>query len=216
MDSIGLDLQTLINAGLLQVHAMCPMASGLGMHLASMDKLIDEYEPEVVIIVLIFNLINTSDALDARSILTQLIDYLKTKRITTVCTRLLGHDNLESQSTQRVPSLVDTWINLRFFGGDNERKLGISIVKSRGMSLQVRLRMPERRQKWWSTPGRPRGKRELERKLKPLNAQRALLSSEFVVEEDERKKLTSEEELRSEAQSPKMEKMARVMKADSY
>jgi hypothetical protein len=73
------------------------MASGLGMHLASMDKLIDEYEPEVVIIDLISNLINTSDALDARSILTQLIDYLKTKRITTVCIRLLGHDNLESQ-----------------------------------------------------------------------------------------------------------------------
>ncbi len=57
---------------------------------------------------------------------------------------------------------------------------------------------------------------ELERKLKSLNAQMALISSEFEVEEDERKKLTSEEELRSEAQSPKMEKMARVMKADSH
>jgi circadian clock protein KaiC len=132
MDSIGLDLQTLINAGLLQVHATCPMASGLGMHLASMDKLIDEYEPEVVIIDLISNLINTSDALDARSILTQLIDYLKTKIITTVCTSLLGHDSLESRGTQRVSSLVDTWINLRFFGGDNERKLGRSMVKPRG------------------------------------------------------------------------------------
>jgi circadian clock protein KaiC len=119
-------------------------------------------------------------------------------------------------STQRVSSLVDTWINLRFFMGDNERKLGRSIVKSRDMSLQVRLRMLERRQRWWSTPGRPRRKRELERKLKSLNAQMALLSSEFEVEEDERKKLTSEEELRSEAQSPKMEKMARVMKADSH
>ncbi len=159
MDSIGLDLQTLINAGLLQVHAMCPVASGLGMHLASTDRLIDEYEPEVIIIDLISNLINTSDALDARSILTQLIDYLKTKIITTVCTSLLGHDSLESRGTQRVSSLVDTWINLRFFMGDNERKLGRSIVKSRGMSLQVRLRMLERRQRWWSTPGRPSGKK---------------------------------------------------------
>ena len=32
---------------------------------------------------------------------------------------------------------------------------------------------------------------ELERKLKSLNAQMALISSEFEVEEDERKKLTS-------------------------
>jgi hypothetical protein len=44
----------------------------------------------------------------------------------------------------------------------------------------------------------------------------ALLSPEFEVEEDERKKLTSEEELRSEAKSPKMEKMARARKADSH
>ncbi len=44
----------------------------------------------------------------------------------------------------------------------------------------------------------------------------ALLRSEFEVEEDELKKFTSEEELRSEAQSLKIEKMARARKADSH
>ena len=129
-----MDLQILINAGLLQVHAMRPMASGPGMHLASMHKLVDEYEPEVVVIDPISNLTNTGDVLDVRSILTQLIDYLKTKRATTVCTSHLGHDNLESQNAQGVSSLMDTWINLRFFESDNERNRGISIVKSRDMS----------------------------------------------------------------------------------
>jgi circadian clock protein KaiC len=41
---------------------------------------------------------------------------------------------LESQNAQGVSSLMNTWINLRFFGSDNERNLGISIVKSKGMS----------------------------------------------------------------------------------
>ena len=44
----------------------------------------------------------------------------------------------------------------------------------------------------------------------------ALLRSKFDVEEDELKKLTSEEELRSEAQSLEMEKMDRVRKADNH
>jgi circadian clock protein KaiC len=60
-----------------------------------------------------------------------------------------------------------------------------------------------------------RRKRELESKLKSLDAQITSLSSQFEAEKEELNKLTSEDALRSEALTKERSEMARIRKADA-
>ena len=76
MSSIGIDFGAWISAGLLQIHSSRPMAHGLEMHLMEMRKVIDDFEPKVVIIDPITNLTNVGTESDVKFMLTKLIDYL--------------------------------------------------------------------------------------------------------------------------------------------
>ena len=50
MRSIGIDLQRWIDAGLLQVRAVRPTAFGFEEHLAMLHRLLDEHEPQLVVL----------------------------------------------------------------------------------------------------------------------------------------------------------------------
>jgi len=139
MRSIGIDLEPWINEGLLQIRSMRPMAFGLEMHLVDMLRHIDKFQPRVVIFDPISNLINVGVMDDVKSMLTRLIDYMKTKEITTICTSLVDIED-EGQTGQGVSSLMDTWIRLRMFETDGERNRGISVIKSRGMKHSNQIR----------------------------------------------------------------------------
>lgn len=139
MSSIGIDFGSWINAGLLQIHALRPMAHGLEMHLMEMQKVIDDFEPNVVIIDPITNLTNVGTESDVKFMLTRLIDYLKTGGVTTLCTSLMDSEE-EGQTSQGISSLMDTWIRLRMFENGSERNRGISVVKSRGMAHSNQIR----------------------------------------------------------------------------
>ncbi len=89
MRSIGIDLEPWINEGLLQIRSLRPMAFGLEMHLVDMLRHIDKFQPKVVVFDPISNLINVGVIDDVKSMLTRLIDYMKTKEITTICTSLV-------------------------------------------------------------------------------------------------------------------------------
>ena len=56
MRSIGINLEKYMNSGLLRFEAWRPTQSGLEMHLLRIHKLIEEFEPEVVIIDPVSNL----------------------------------------------------------------------------------------------------------------------------------------------------------------
>jgi circadian clock protein KaiC len=140
MRSIGIDLQPHIDSGLMQISASRPMAYGLEMHLISMRRLIDRFEPTIVIIDPISNLTNVGTEADVKFTLTKLVDYLKLKNITALCTSLVEHENIEGINAQGISSLMDTWVNLRFFENNNERNRGISVIKSRGMEHSNQIR----------------------------------------------------------------------------
>ncbi len=53
-----------------------------------MQKLIDEFKPDSVIVDPITNLINAGEQNEVKSMLTRLIDYLKAKQITAMFTNL--------------------------------------------------------------------------------------------------------------------------------
>lgn len=247
MRSIGIDFQPYIDTGLMQISASRPMAYGLEMHLITMRRLIDRFEPAIVIIDPISNLTNVGTQADVMFTLTKLIDYLKLKNITAVCTSLLEHESIEDINAQGISSLMDTWISLRFFENDNERNRGVSVIKSRGMphSNQIReylltehgveikdvylgpsggLLMGSSRagqeakelaEAVTQSKNEVRRKRELESKLKSLDAQITALSSEFEVQKEELDKLTSEDALRSKALAKDRSEMARIRKADT-
>ncbi len=132
MSSIGINLTQWMDAGLLHIFSGRPMAHGLEMHLLDMRRLIDEVQPNVVVIDPTSNLVSVGTSNDVRFMLTRLIDYLKIMGITSFCTSLI-EDETTGHTAESVSSLMDTWIWLRMFDNGNERNRGITIVKSRGM-----------------------------------------------------------------------------------
>ncbi len=139
MRSIGIDLEPWINDGLLQIRSLRPMAFGLEMHLLDVLRHFDKFLPKVAVFDPISNLINAGTTSDVRSMLTRLIDYMKTKGTTMICTSLVDIDEV-GQAGQGVSSLMDTWLKLRMFETDSERNRGISVIKSRGMKHSNQIR----------------------------------------------------------------------------
>ncbi|HTZ38568.1 MAG TPA: circadian clock protein KaiC, partial [Syntrophales bacterium] len=139
MLSIGLDLAKWTKKGLLKVHSSRPEAQGLERHLVEMHKLIRQFKPQAVVVDPITNLVKAGGRLELRSMLTRLIDHMKTEKITSLSTSL-ATDAGDTEAAAGVSSLMDTWIALQDIESNGERNRGIMIMKSRGMghSNQVR------------------------------------------------------------------------------
>jgi circadian clock protein KaiC len=145
--SIGLNLSPWVKRGLLQFHPARPVNRGLELHLALMHKLIAEVEPQVVVVDPITNLTSIGSSGEIKSMLTRLVDYLKTRQITALFTSLAERTDQPEQSEAGVSSLMDTWILLKSIEDNGERNRYLSVLKSRGMahSNQVReFRLTER------------------------------------------------------------------------
>ena len=140
MRSIGLDLQPWVQKGLLKFQASRSNQFGLEMHLASIHKLVQTYDPQAVVIDPISNLSQAGNRAEATAMLTRLIDYLKLKRITAVMTCLTDAKNGLERTDADVSSLVDTWLLLRDIELSGERNRAMYILKSRGMAHSNQIR----------------------------------------------------------------------------
>ena len=89
MQSIGLDLQPWVDNGLLLFHATRPTLFGLEMHLVSMNKLVRDFKPSVVIMDPISNMVSVGSAAEVKSALMRFIDSLKMEGITALFTCLI-------------------------------------------------------------------------------------------------------------------------------
>ncbi|MEO7732467.1 MAG: circadian clock protein KaiC [Kofleriaceae bacterium] len=139
MQSIGVDLALWQRKKLLAIHAARPTVFGLEMHLVTMHKAVEQFQPRAVIVDPISSLISSGNPHDVKSMLVRLFDYLKGKQITCLVTSLTGSDGLE-ETEVGISSLIDTWIQVRDLEIAAERTRGLYLVKSRGMghSNQVR------------------------------------------------------------------------------
>ena len=137
--SIGLELAAWERKKLLRMQAARPTLFGLEMHLVTMHKLVEEFEPRAVVIDPISSLISAGNSQDVKSMLVRLFDYLKLRQITCVVTSLTGPRAVEESGTD-ISSLIDTWLQVRDLESAGERTRGLYMVKSRGMghSNQVR------------------------------------------------------------------------------
>jgi circadian clock protein KaiC len=140
MRSIGLDLEPWIRKGLLQMHASRPTLYGLESHLVTMHKLTDEFKPSVVIMDPVTNLSSGGTVNEAKSLLTRLIDYFKTNRITTFFTSLTIGEHAEESTDIGISSLMDTWLLVRDLESNGERNRVLYVLKSRGMAHSNQVR----------------------------------------------------------------------------
>jgi circadian clock protein KaiC len=125
---------------LLQIHSSRPTLLGLEMHLVRIHKLIEEFQPATVVLDPISNFMAAGNKLDAAAMLLRLIDYLKSRQVTSMFTHLTSGGETADATDIGVSSLTDTWILMRHTETGGERKRGLHVLKSRGMqhSNQVR------------------------------------------------------------------------------
>jgi circadian clock protein KaiC len=134
MGSIGIDLTRWVKKGLLKFHAARPSLYGLEMHLLTFHNLIEEFNPQILIVDPISNLSAAGTVTEVKSILTRLVDYLKMTNITAFFTDLTHYTGNLEHTSEEISSLIDTWLLLRDIELNGERNRGLYILKSRGMA----------------------------------------------------------------------------------
>jgi circadian clock protein KaiC len=140
MKSIGLDFEPFLKKGVLQIHASRPTVHGLEMHLVKMHKLVDEFEPAVVIVDPISNFVTNGGEAEASAMVLRLLDFLKFRQVTAMFTHLTAGGNAWERTDVGVSSLIDTWLLLRDIELGGERNRGIYVLKSRGMKHSNQIR----------------------------------------------------------------------------
>jgi circadian clock protein KaiC len=135
MSSIGFYFEPLMKKGLLKIVSIRPSFFGLEMHLLDLYKIIADFKPRAIVIDPLTSLLGQGNQLEIRSMLTRLIDTLKSKGITGFFTSLVSSTKENDNSGEiGVSSLIDTWIVVRELEDNNgkRRVRGLYIVKSRG------------------------------------------------------------------------------------
>jgi len=140
MRSIGINLEPWVKKGLLRFHATRPTHYGLETHLATSVKLINTFEPNVVILDPINAFMMGENHTEVKTMLLRLVDFLKMKQITAFFTSLTSADGAIENTDVYVSSLIDTWLLLRDIEIGGERNRGLYVLKSRGMAHSNQIR----------------------------------------------------------------------------
>lgn len=140
MRSIGLQLEPLVERGLLRFHSARPTLCGLEMHLATMFQEIALFQPAVVIVDPITSLLVAGIDYETKGMVTRLIDFLKGRQITSLFTSLTQGNHALQQSEIAMSSLMDSWLLLRDFEGSGERNRLLYVLKARGMAHSNQVR----------------------------------------------------------------------------
>lgn len=140
MRSIGIDLEQWVDKGLLEFRNTRPALYGLEMHLVTMHKAIEGFSPDIVVVDTISTLVGAASEMEIKSMLSRLIDFMKTRGITALCTDLTAVVGSLDRTDMGVLALMDSWLLLQIIEGSGERNRALYILKSRGMehSNQVR------------------------------------------------------------------------------
>ncbi|MCW2850245.1 MAG: kaiC [Marmoricola sp.] len=139
MASIGMDLRRWVDSGLLLLEAVRPTAFGFEEHLAMLHRLLDEHEPQLVVLDAVASLTSAGARADTTSAISRDLDLLKGRGITTVMTTLTHGESQESSEVD-VSSLVDTWLLLRNQESNGERNRLLFVIKSRGSAHSNQVR----------------------------------------------------------------------------
>lgn len=140
MRSIGIELETWVQQGLLQFHATRPTIFGLERHLTTMRRAVNAFKPQVVIVDPLNSFVIGDNLTEVQGMLTRLVDFLKMSQITGLYTSLTSSNSVFGQADISISSLIDTWLQVGAIESGGERNRGLSILKSRGMAHSNQIR----------------------------------------------------------------------------
>lgn len=138
--SIGLDLEQWTKPRLLEFHATRPTLRGLESHLAEIHKVILAVEPQVVVLDPVSNFSSVANPQDIKAMLVRLVDFLKSRKITSMMTSLTHGGAPLEETAEGISSLMDTWILIRDQESNGERNRALHVLKSRGMAHSNQVR----------------------------------------------------------------------------
>ncbi len=137
MRSVGMDLAAWVDRGTLHFRCVRPSLYGLEAHLATMQRLVRDLEPSLVVIDPLPDLIGDTPA-EVAAMLTRQVGFLKGKGITAVFTSL-NAERVEKGTDQQIGSLIDTWLRLETRETAGEHVRTVCVRKSRGMPHSNRI-----------------------------------------------------------------------------
>ncbi|MEP6658869.1 MAG: circadian clock protein KaiC [Acidimicrobiales bacterium] len=139
MTSVGMDLKKWVDAGLLEFQCFRPSRLSLEAHLFAVQKFVTEFEPAVVVMDPISDLVRVGTGVDVSDLLTQQVDFLKGKGVTALFTSIFSALQ-PTEAELKMTSLVDTWLRLETMEGNGERNRVLYVLKSRGMAHSNQIR----------------------------------------------------------------------------
>jgi circadian clock protein KaiC len=140
MRSVGLDLRTFHDEGLLRIIAWRPTSRDLESHLLSMAHIIAEVKPAAVVIDPISNLTLIGSHYQIKAMWTRVISECESIGATTLFTNLCSGSGAVEDTDVAVSSLMDTWLVLRDVETANESRIVLQVRKSRGMAHSRRIK----------------------------------------------------------------------------
>jgi len=139
MRSIGIDLEPWVKKGMLHFHAVRVSEQGLEKHLLTILATAEKFNPNIVIIDALSDFVSLGPFNEVRQMALRIVDFFKTKQVTTMFTSMSPGQNLEETGVG-LSSAFDTWIHLNNIQGNQERNRTLVIVKSRGMAHSNQVR----------------------------------------------------------------------------
>ncbi len=140
MRSIGLNLEQWSKKNLLQFHSSRATFYGLEMHLAIIHRIVENFQPKIVVVDPVGSLIQAGNMRDAHTMLIRLIDFLKQRGVTAFLTNLSSGGEALEKTNVEISSIVDTWLFTRDIELNGERNRALYVLKSRGMAHSNQLR----------------------------------------------------------------------------
>lgn len=140
MRSIGLDLKKWADEGLLEFYSSRATFLGLEMHLVTLYDLVRRFDPQVIVVDPMTSLMSIGSSHEVQGMLTRLIDFLKTRGVTSLFTSLVQGGASMDRTEESVSSLMDSWLLVRNVEYNGERNRTLYVLKSRGMAHSNQVR----------------------------------------------------------------------------
>lgn len=141
MSSVGIDLASHIESGLLHIYGAVTESKSAEEHLISLRTLIRQHQPQCMAVDPLSAMLKAGGALSALGIAQRLMHQTKVAGISLLCTSLLDSADSSAESSPiQVSTIADTWIHVSYMVQAGERNRALTIIKSRGTqhSNQVR------------------------------------------------------------------------------
>lgn len=139
--SVGIDLERHLQSGTLEMMGLRATAISAESHVHRIYQRVAAFGPALLVIDPVSALIKGGWKMVVDVVVQGILDFAKTRGVTTLITSLADGDAPEKEVTDtHVSTMADTWIHLSYVPHGGERNRALTIVKSRGSAHSNQVR----------------------------------------------------------------------------